>query len=191
MPLPALRVPNRTLESQAYCRLAPPPGPRSLDFPGQPQEAPLDLDPPPRPSPGSSRHRPQLCQTPPARAGRPPPTPSRPHSPPFAYPVCPSLVRRLEQPAESLSPGRLGGRPGHRPALELSMVTVLGSLASPISCCCRRGGGAGGAGISPVAPLTWGYPGPPRPGRPGLRVPLARLSAPPSTTQVSETPAST
>ena len=188
MPLPALS-PQPNPGIPGVLPPAPPPGPRRLDFPGQPQEAPLDLDPPPRPSPGSSRHRPRLCQTPPARAGRPPA--SRPHSPPFAHPVCPSLVLRLEQPAESLSPGRLGGRPGHRPALELSMVTVLGSLAYPISCCCRRGGGAGGAGISPAAPLTWGYPGPPRPGRPGLRVPLVRLSAPPSTTQVSETPAST
>lgn len=64
------------------------------------------------------------------------------------------------------------------------MVTILGSLASPISCCRRRGGGAGGAGIPLAAPLTREYPGPPRPGRPGLRIPLARLSAPSSAPQL-------
>lgn len=94
----------------------------------------------------------------PARASCPP---SRLHSPLFVHGVCPSPALRLEQPARSLSPGRLGGRPGHRPALELSMVSSLGSLTSPTSrCCCRRGGGACGAGIPPAAPLTRRYPGP-------------------------------
>lgn len=40
-------------------------------------------------------------------------------------------------------------RPGNRPAPELSMVSSLGSLASPISCHRRQGGGAGGVGIPP------------------------------------------
>lgn len=184
MPIPALRVPSRTLESQAYCRLAPLPGPRSLDF-SSTLGTPLDLDPPPQPSPGSSRHPPRLCHTPSARASHPP---SRPHSPPFAHPVSPSSALWLEQPAASPSPGRLRGRPGHRPALELSMVSVLGSLASPTSCCRHRRGGAGGAGIPPAAPLTRGYPGPCRPECLGLRVLLAGLSASSSAPQVSRDP---
>lgn len=69
------------------------------------------------------------------------------------------------------------------------MVSALGSLASPTSCCRRQRGGAGGAGIPPAAPLTRGYPGPPRLGRRDIRVPLAKLSTQSSPPQVSGTPA--
>lgn len=187
MPLPALRVPSRTLESQAYCRLVPPPGSRSLNFPVQPWIPPLDLDPPPRPRPGSSRHRPRLCQTPPARAGRPPRRVR--------------IVPRWCTPSAHLRSSGLNSRPS--PSVQAGLAAALDtgplwscpwspfSAASPppsLGAAAAGGGGAGSARIPPAAPLTRGYPGPPRPGRRGLRVLLAKISAPSSAPQLSETP---
>lgn len=100
--LPALRVPSQTLGSRADRRLAPPPGPRSLEL-SSALGTPPGLGPPPRPSPESPGHPPRPCHTPRARAARPR---SRPHGAPFAHPVCPSPALRFQPPAASPGPGR-------------------------------------------------------------------------------------
>lgn len=113
-PFPELRVPRRTLVSQAGYLLVPPPGPRSLDPSAQPRGS-LSLDPSSGPSPGSSR----------------------PWSPLWGFLHCVQIVPPfasptfwLNQPETFLGPGRLALDTGPRRSCPWS---ALGSLASPIS----------------------------------------------------------
>lgn len=127
-PFPEPRVPSRTLVSQAGCLLVPPPGPRSLDLSAQPR-GPFSLDPFSGPNLEGSRHWPTL----------------------WGSPSCVQIVLQFAPPTfwlvqPEMFPRSRPARPGHRPVPELSMVSSLGSLASPISCNSRQGGGAGGVG---------------------------------------------
>lgn len=57
------------------------------------------------------------------------------------------------------------------------MVSALGSLASPTSCCHHRRGGAGGAGISPRSAFDPGIPGPSPTQVPGPLGPAGQASS--------------
>jgi hypothetical protein len=114
--------------------------------PFSPGDPLLNPAPSPRPSPGSSRHRPRLCETAPELR---PVAPSRVRIVPHSHTRLPVFSLWRGQPAASLGPGRFAGLSGHRPALELSMVSTLGSLASPTSCG-RQGGGRAVRGYPPL-----------------------------------------
>lgn len=120
-PFPELRVPRRTLVSQAGCLLVPPPGPRSLD---------------PSSAQGTLQSRSLWVQTGELQTlvtavGLPP---LRPNRSPFASPTF-----WLDQPATFLGPGRLALDTGPRRSCPWSALLVASPPPSPATAA-REGG---------------------------------------------------
>lgn len=157
MPLPALRVPGRSLASRAYCRL------RLLRGPGawicSALGTPLGLDPPSGPVPRAPDPPPRRCHSP----------RSRPHSAPSAHPVCPSPALRFQPPAASLRPGRPAATLDPGPLWSCPWSARSAASPPPPPAATARKGAPAARGIPPAAPLTRGYPGPSPTQTPGPR----------------------